>query len=98
MSFPRYVYRVPGPRKRRGVPAHDRLLVEDAEALEASKKAGWSASVEEASESPEPTKEVPLKRAELEAEATRLGLKYDGRNSDERLAERILEAMNAKEV
>lgn len=34
-------------------------------------------------------------RAELEEEARKLGVKLDSRNSDERLAERILEALKA---
>ena len=36
--------------------------------------------------------DVRPSRAELEAEAKRLGVKLDSRNSDERLAERIMEA------
>lgn len=41
--------------------------------------------------------EAPITRAELEAEARRLGVKLDSRNSNERLAERILEAHAASE-
>jgi hypothetical protein len=41
--------------------------------------------------------ETPITRAELEAEARRLGVKLDSRNSNERLAERILEAHAASE-
>jgi hypothetical protein len=40
MQFPRYVYRLPGDRKRRGVPDHARALCEDAEAHAKAKAAG----------------------------------------------------------
>ena len=41
---------------------------------------------------------APLSRAELEAEAKRLGVKLDSRNSDERLAGRIMEAHASKDA
>lgn len=50
MSFPRYVFRIPGPRQRRGVPGHDRALCVDAAAHAKAKAAGWSDSIAEAVE------------------------------------------------
>ena len=50
MSFPRYVFRIPGPRKKRGVPDHDRALCVDAAAHAKAKAAGWSDSIAEAVE------------------------------------------------
>ena len=44
---------------------------------------------------PDPAPDARPSRAELEAEALKLGIRVDGRWSDARLAERILEAMDA---
>lgn len=48
MQFPRHVYRLPGDRKKRGLPDHDRAVVEDAKAHAKAKAAGWSDSYAEA--------------------------------------------------
>ena len=67
MSFPRYVFRIPGPRKKRGVPDHDRALCVDAAAHAKATAAGWSDSIAEAVEAakkPAPAKQdVPQKPA-----------------------------------
>lgn len=98
MLFPRDVFRVPGKNKAVGF-SFDCLLCDDRDAHDAALKAGWFASMYEAIAgevaAPAPADDKPPTRAELEAEAKKLGVKLDSRNNDERLAERILEAMDA---
>lgn len=40
-----------------------------------------------------PADDAPVTRAELEAKATELGIKFDGRTTDAKLAERIADAL-----
>lgn len=64
---------------------------------------GWFATIPEALASaaghaePDdvPADDAPVTRAELEAKATELGLKFDGRTSDAKLLAKIDEAMKA---
>ena len=61
---------------------------------------GWHLSLVDAvaahkGEKPDPAPDARPSRVVLEAEALKLGIRVDGRWSDARLAERILEAMDA---
>lgn len=62
---------------------------------------GWFATIPEAlaavaAAEPDdvPADDAPVTRAELEAKATELGLKFDGRTSDAKLLAKIDEALN----
>lgn len=93
------LYKAPGPHLCDGsmvdyivVPLD---LVDDTLAL------GWFATIPEAlaaaagpAESDDvPADDAPVTRAELEAKATELGLKFDGRTSDAKLLAKIDEAL-----
>lgn len=101
LIFPRDVFRAKGARFLAS------LLCVDQSAYDKALAAGWFATGLEALAvkpaahvvahvADEP--EAPLSRATLEAEAKRLGVKLDSRNSDERLAERIMEAHAAADA
>lgn len=98
LTFPRAVYRSPGAIKASKGLSYDAKRVEDRGAYDEAIADGWTHAP---GEKPAPAKALAPEpdarptRAELEAEARKLGLKLDSRNSDERLAERILEAMDA---
>lgn len=66
MSLPRYVFRVPGPRRKGGVD-HDRAYCVDADAYAKAKAAGWHDSLAdavEAAKKPAPAKQdAPQKPA-----------------------------------
>lgn len=85
MKFPRLVYKSADKFK----------LAADNEAFDSLVKAGWFATVPEAiaaKTAPDlgPVDEVsPPTRAGLEQRATELGIKFDGRNSDKKLADLI---------
>lgn len=85
-EFPTIVYKAPGKHGARfdwrGAPdqeVFDLLIVE-----------GWSATLPEALEGK--SDEVTAARSEMEREAEVLGVKFDGRTTDKKLAERIEEA------
>lgn len=64
--------------------------VEALAAAEAEKPAEVAVPAEAAASEPEPVSEgEPSDRELLEAEATRLGIQFDGRTSDRKLAEKI---------
>lgn len=93
MEFPRLVYRS----------AADYLLVLDQDEFDAAMNDGWYASVPEASARAHdaPKFAVPdwrgasPSRQELEKQATELGLKFDGRNSNGSLTRMIDDALKA---
>jgi len=103
LAFPRTVYRTPGKTKGGHGVTYDGLVVKDQDAYDAALKEGWHPSVDHArglvaaSVVAPPADDRPT-RAELEAEARRLGLSIHGNISDKRLAERILEAHKAKDA
>jgi hypothetical protein len=100
-DFPAIVYRTPGPHKKPRGKTYAFRSAEDQESFDALIAKGWFASYDEAVGSKLPTKvvEEPIDeesgptRDELEAKATELGISYDGRTSDKKLAERIAEAL-----
>lgn len=103
--FPTLLYRTPGPHKKpRGGTYAYRGAADQAE-LDRLLKQGWFKSYEEAvagkcaskpvDETADDTK--PYSREELEAQAKELGVSFNSRTSDKKLAERIIEAIKASE-
>ena len=91
MEFPRLVYRS----------ASVYELAEDSEQHDKLLSEGWFASVPEAlaPKAPEkakvePEDNGPATRAELEAKATELGIKFDGRTKDAGLTKLIEQALH----
>jgi hypothetical protein len=87
MQFPRLVYRS----------ASVYELADDSNQHEKLLSEGWFASVPEAMAPKAPEKvepEGPATRAELEAKATELGIKFNGRTKDAGLARMIEQALH----
>lgn len=88
------VYKVPG-KHVRPYGTYDFAGANNAEELEAKLKEGWFSSLPEAIESKDKkvvTEEhdtAPPTRQELEEKATELGIKFDGRFSDKKIAQLI---------
>lgn len=107
MEFPTLVYRDGGPHQRPGG-TFDYRPVNDKQQLQAALAEGWHCSVPEAIEAgrkpaPEPAAQVapdqsppqnsgPPDRQALEAQAKQLGIRFDGRTTDRKLAEAIVKA------
>jgi hypothetical protein len=108
MEFPRFVYLSPG-NFRRGKNTYRYLSVRSLEEHDAYLAQGWSTSADQAIERANapapapvpapvlvtavPEDNAPPTRAELEAKATELGLKFDGRTSNRTLLRRITQAI-----
>lgn len=107
MEFPRFVYKDKGPYERAGG-TYDATMVEDEAEHIAAIKAGWFGNLQEAIDSPnvghvepivsgpdhtEPADDAPPTREELEAKATELGIKFDGRIGDKKLTALIAKAL-----
>lgn len=95
-DFPTILYRVPGPHKKpRGGTYAYRGAANQAE-FDALISKGWFPSYEEAVsgkiEAPIDEISAPT-RDELESKAKELGVSFNGRTSDKKLAERIAEAL-----
>lgn len=86
MSFPTIVYKNPGAHPGPNGTSYDYRGVEDAKALEAALGEGWRVSLVAIEV---PADDAPPTRAELEQQATAIGLKFDGRTPDARLARLI---------
>lgn len=94
MSFPTLVYKVPGHHFGPNGTTYDYLGVRDQAELDKALAEGWSMTLLGAisGESPEVVEtedDSAPTRAELEAKATELGLKFDGRTSDAGLLKKI---------
>lgn len=111
LIFPRDVFKAKGKRHLAGLlcvdqAAYDKALkdgwfatgVEAIEAFKAPIDPIDAPPIVASIISPPIADDVRPSRAELEAEAKRLGVKLDSRNSDERLAERIMEAHAAADA
>lgn len=84
MEFPRLVYRS----------ASEHALVDSQEAFDEALRNGWFASVPECAPKAAASDETaPPTRAEMEAQAQILGIKFDGRWSDASLLKAINKAM-----
>ena len=90
--YPRMLYRTPGPEMHDGV-ACELLTVADESAQEAAEAEGWHVSLDAAATPAQDPAETT--REDLEARATELGLKFDGRTGDKKLAALIAEKLAA---
>jgi hypothetical protein len=100
MRFPVHVYRVPGRFKKPGGGSYDYTQAVSQEHFDTLLTRGWFPSYAEAKigkiEAPEVIDEVsPPTREELEDKARELGVSFNARTSDKKLAERIAEALEA---
>jgi hypothetical protein len=105
MNYPRMVYRTPGPNPV-GAKSFAHESVADDAALAAALADGWFASLPEALDPPAPAAPVaapvvddnaPPTRAEMEAQAARMGIDVDRRWSDKTLLDKIDAALKADE-
>lgn len=97
---PTIVYRVPGEHWGPNGTTYEYLGITSVEALNKALSEGWSLTLADAAEAKSlPVYELnavdiadddaPPTRKELEAQATKLGLKFDGRTSDAKLLANI---------
>lgn len=101
LIFPTIVYRVPGAHSGDGF-TYDYAGALDQKAYDALVAQGWHATLVDAVSPPVvapaasepvidevPADDAPVTRAELEAKANELGVKFDGRTSDAKLLAKI---------
>lgn len=87
--YPMMVYKLGGPHEFNDG-KYDYLIVADEVEKDAAFAAGWRATTQEAKEHAAiPADDAPATRAELETKATELGIRFDGRTSDAKLAAKI---------
>lgn len=89
MNFPTIVYKLKGPYFRKGG-TFDYRGADDQETYDKLKAEGWLDSLADpiaVADDSEPT------RAEIEAKAAELGIKFDGRTTDAKLLARIDEEL-----
>lgn len=99
MNNPTMLYRCPGPHEIHGG-KFDYVIVDEDE-VAGKLQEGWFATTGEAKEAHEASlidgdskdDESAPTRAELEAKATELGIKFDGRTKDKALADKIEAAL-----
>jgi hypothetical protein len=105
MEFPKMLYKVGGPEEIHGG-RFSTLIVDGAESQDAALADGWyltTDSAKSALETPapaavvdaSPSDDAPVTRAELEQKASEIGLKFDGRTGDKKLAAMIDEHLKA---
>lgn len=92
MNFPAFVFKNGGLLQRAGG-SYSQLLVHDEDEHAAKLKEGWFATLPEAIEGVSSEDDAPPTRAELEAKADEIGLKFDRRIGDKKLAALIQEAL-----
>jgi hypothetical protein len=97
MNFPTIVYRTPGTHHASKGTYDYKGAADEAEVARALSE-GWFRSLPEAmsGEHEESDDSAPT-RDELEAKATELEIKFDGRTTDKALGEKIAAALKAKE-
>lgn len=102
MQFPTVVYKSPGAHQCQGSTYSYKGAADDAE-LAALLESGWFRTLPEAlagkpadDAAEEPDDESAPTRAELEAMATELGIKFDGRTTDAGLLKKINADLEAK--
>jgi hypothetical protein len=106
MEFPTILYRKPGPFPGPGM-TYNTIGANDVEQAEKLMAEGWKATFAELLEAKavelvtpatqEPADEdAPPTREEIEAKAVELGIKFDKKMSDEKIIEKIAEALQAK--
>lgn len=101
MEFPRLVYKDGGPHQRKGG-TYDYRPVHNESEFDAALSQGWHESVTDAlaPKPAEPIKPPPVSddtrpptREELMQKATELGIQFDGRTGDKKLAALIAEKL-----
>lgn len=88
MEFPAYVFRDGGPHKRAGG-TYDSVIVKSESEWKEKISDGWFSTIGDAIEGK--VEEPLMQRSDLEAKATALGIKFDGRTKDHKLAAMIAE-------
>lgn len=96
-EFPKMLFKAGGPEELHGGNFHT-FIAQDEQDEAAALADGWHLTTPEAvaavSKSAAPVDdEAPPTRAELEAKATELGIKFDGRTTDAKLGEKIAAAL-----
>lgn len=95
-DFPTILYRTPGPHKKPRGGTYAYKGAADQAAFDDLISKGWFPSYEDAVAGKVVIDEVSAPtRLELEYKASELGVSYDGRTSDKKLAERIAKALEA---
>lgn len=93
--YPMMVYR-PGKQYELQEGRFDTLIVHDETEKDAAFASGWRATPAEAAvKAPIPDDDAPATRAELETKAKELGIAFDGRTSDAKLAAKIAAELKA---
>jgi hypothetical protein len=98
-DFPTILYRTPGPHKKPRGGTYKTIGAADQAAFDDLISKGWFPSYEAAVTGTIKAVEKPIDevsaptRSELESKASELGVSYDGRTSDKKLAERIAKAL-----
>jgi len=99
MDYPRFVFKVGGPFQMASG-TYDRLLVQDKDESGEAMENGWFGNLQDAIDAKNaPVKkeqaadDAPPTRAELEAKATELGIKFDARFGDKKLSDLIQKAL-----
>lgn len=89
IEFPKMMYR-PGKQYQLAEGSFDTLIANDEAEKDAAQAAGWRLTpAEAAAKAPIPDDDAPATREELETKAAELGIKFDGRTSDAKLAAKI---------
>ena len=97
-QFPKMLFKAGGSEELHGGNFHT-FIAQDEQDEAAALADGWHLTTPEAvaavskSAAPEVDDEAPPTRAELEAKATELGIKFDGRTTDAKLGEKIAAAL-----
>lgn len=101
MQFPSLVYKCPGNHQRPGGTYSFKGVKDEAQHA-AALADGWFATLPEAIEgkpaeapAPAPAPDAPPTRSELEQKAKELGVKFDGRTGDKKLADAIADMLKA---
>ena len=95
-DFPTIMYRVPGPHRKPRGGTYKTIGAADQAAFDDLISKGWFPSYEDAVAGKVVIDEVSAPtRQELESKAGELGISYDGRTSDKKMAERIAKALEA---
>jgi hypothetical protein len=89
--IPTLVYKSPGSQYGPDSTTYDWLGVKTQEDLDEKLAEGWHLTLADAISPPDNS---PPTRSELEQKATELGLKFDGRTNDNKLGQRIQDAID----
>lgn len=104
MFEPKLVYKSPGDQHGPEGKTYSWVGVKTQEELDAKLADGWHLTLGEAIATKEAPKQAEIPsddsaptRSELEEKATQLGLKFDGRTSDSKLGQRIIDALGQQD-